>query len=30
VRLQPFVRLRRADRDELDAEAELLPAYIAD
>jgi Winged helix DNA-binding domain len=29
VRLQPFGRLRRADRDELEAEAARLAAYIA-
>jgi Winged helix DNA-binding domain len=30
VSLHPFGRLRRADRDELEAEAERLAAYIAD
>ena len=29
IRLQPFGRLRRADREELEAEAERLAAYIA-
>ena len=30
VRLHPFGRLTRADRDELEAEAELLAAFTAD
>ena len=30
VRLKPFGRLRRSDRDELEAEAERLAEYIAD
>jgi hypothetical protein len=30
VRLHPFGKLRRADRDELEAEAERLADYIAD
>jgi hypothetical protein len=29
VRLQPFGRLRRADRDELEAEGERLAAFLA-
>lgn len=30
IRLQPFGRLRRADRDELEAEAALLAGFVAD
>jgi hypothetical protein len=30
IRLHPFGRLRREDRDELEAEAERLAAYVAD